>query len=257
MVLTIHQVQPDGILVRTADQGFLGNGDLRRSRFADICLKNVFPYRAPSGSRAYVLDINYGVLEILIEDARLDLYRRQGAGQIILQAGQRRGGLGSHENAVAHGQQPRAKSKRSNDPNKAVDAHAGGAHGGNFAIGRHAAQPNQDAHQHSHGDSHSQSFGKNQKRELSNAGDRRGVAHQKFEKLAHVSHENDEREHGDPDQAVGEYFLQDVARKNAHGFFLRKSNRCASMLLMIAGNLCLLFILCFCGTCTSRTTRTL
>src|SRR5882724_9487799 len=211
-------MEPDGFRAGRADNGFLGDGDLGSAGSADVGVKYIFPDRG-AGSAGNVFYVKHMVFETFVEDMRLDLERNLGGSQLILQSRQRCGGAGFDDHSIDQRQQPGGNPENRNNPEEFADAYTRGPHGRDFTIGRHAAEPQQDAYQHSHGDGDFQRRGQGEKENFRYAGEGSAVAHHGFKNARKFTHKNDKREDGGPDQPVPEHFLQYVAGKDAHAFF--------------------------------------
>ena len=216
MDFTIDHVQVDCVFSAAGDHCLFSQGDLGSAGRGDVRQKNIFPDGC-AGGRGCVLHIQHVILEVFIKDAGLHFERGLRSRQVILQARQGRGRTGSKKDVVAQRQQPCHQTEDSNNPYKFSYANSRRAHGGDLAVSGHAAQSDQDSHQHSHGDGDCQCGRQGEEEKFGNTGNRRAVAHHQFQDAAHVAHENDEREHSDPDETVRKNFFQDVARKDAHG----------------------------------------
>ena len=188
------QMQPDGIRAGRADDGFFGDGDLWSAGSADVGVKDIFPDRR-AGSAGNVFHVEHVVLEVFVKNVRLDLKRNLRGSQFVLQARQGGGGAGFDDHRIDQRQHPGGNAKNRNDFQEFAHAYAGGAHRRDFTIGSHAAEAQQNADQHSHGDGDFQCRGQGEKENFRYAGKRSAVAHHGFKNARKFAHKNDKREH--------------------------------------------------------------
>ena len=104
------------------------------------------------GAGAHIFDVEHHVLEVFVEDARLNLKGSLRTPELVLQAGERRRGHGGKPDAVGQRQQPGGNGEDGDDADKHPGAQAAGAHGGDFAVGGQAAEADEDSDQQAHGD---------------------------------------------------------------------------------------------------------
>ena len=135
------------------------------------------------------------VLKAFIENVRLDFKRNLGGSQFVLQSGKRGGGSGFDNYCINQRQHPGGNAKHGDDLEEFAYAYAGSAHRRDFTIGGHAAEPQQDSHQHSHGDGDFQGGRQGEKENFRHAGEGSAVAHHGFKNAREFAHKNDESEH--------------------------------------------------------------
>ncbi len=141
-----------------------------------------------------VFHIKHMVLKAFIEDMRLDFKRNLRGSQLVLQSGQGSRGAGLDDYRIDERQKPRGDAKHRDNFEEFAYAHAGSAHGRDFTIGGHAAQPQQDSHKHPHGDGDFQRGRQGKKENFRYAGERSAVAHHGFKDPREFAHENNESE---------------------------------------------------------------
>ncbi len=124
-------------------------------------------------------------------------------------------GAGSDIHAIGEREQPCDHNKNRDDAEKAPDAEAAGAHGGDFAIGGEAAEANEDADEDAHGDGVGERDRDGEEEDLGDAGERGAVADDEFENASEIAREKNEREDGCANERVGDDFSQDVASEDA------------------------------------------
>ena len=95
--------------------------------------------------------------------------------------------------------------------NEAPHADPGGAHGGNFAVGGEAAEAEQDAHEHCHGDGDREHVGEGEENDFEHRTERSAVADDHLEQMREVADEEDESKDGAADRRVRKDFHQDVS----------------------------------------------
>src|SRR5271166_421410 len=208
---------------RVAEQGAaLGQGDLGRGWIADIGQKYAAPQRAAAG-RNYVLYIKHDVLELFVEDPRLYLKRRLRRLQPLLQMVERVRRFWRHIDGVEHSQHPRSNGKNGDRADEHSRPNATGPHGSNFAVGRQAAQPHQNADQHTHRQGDDERRRQCEKENFRHTRQGSAVTDDQLQQPSQVPHEDDEGEQRHAQQSVRADFLQDVAGEDAHkGLVYRK-----------------------------------
>ena len=91
------------------------------------------------------------------------------------------------------------------------------AHGDDFAVGRKAAEPQQDADKHGHRYGDLERVGEAVDKDLRDTGERGTVANHCLKNLVQIAHEENEGKDRATDQCVGEDFAEDVPGEDAHG----------------------------------------
>ena len=100
---------------------------------------------------------------------------------------------------------------------KVADAQSRGAHGDDLAVGGQAAEAQQNAHQHRHGDGDLEDIGQLEDEDFSDTSERGAVANHHLKDVVQVAHEENEGEDRAADERVGENLAEDVAGEDAHG----------------------------------------
>ena len=208
-------------LGRVADhRGRGGGGDLRVGGIGDVGHEDLAPVgRARPG--AHVLHIENKVLEVLVEDARLNLVGGLRGLQCLLHLQDGLVGARSDIEGVGQPEQRAGDGHDGSDAHKVADAQAGGAHGDDFAVGGQPAEPQQHAHQHRHGNGDLEEVGQREEKNLHHVGERGAVADHHLQDVRQVLHEENEGEERAADERVGENLAEDVAGKDAHRQALR------------------------------------
>ncbi len=186
-----------------------------RSRIAHVGHKDLAPVGG-AGSAAHILHVENKVAEILVEDARLNLVGRLRGRQRLLHVEDGLVGAGSDVERIHQPQQRAADCHDGGHADKVGDAQARGADGDDFAVGGQAAQSQQNAHQHRHGDRDPEQVGQGEEKDLQHIGEGGAVANHHFEDLRKAGDEQDEGEQRASDQCVGENLAEDVAGEDAH-----------------------------------------
>src|SRR5262249_44568545 len=86
MDLAVDQVQTQGIGSVARGNRLFGDGDFGRAGSADISQKDVLP-RYYSRRSAYILNIEHVILEVIVEDPRLNLKQELRRSDVLFQAG--------------------------------------------------------------------------------------------------------------------------------------------------------------------------
>jgi hypothetical protein len=93
-----------------------------------------------SSAGADVLHVDDGVLEVLVEDARLDLEGCLGVFKIVLQIEDALVGLRAEIKGIDEADSCSSERDDRGDADEVPDAQAGGAHGGDFRVGGETAE---------------------------------------------------------------------------------------------------------------------
>ena len=147
---TVDQVQVQAVLAFADHDAFFGQGNVWIGGVAEVRHEYALPKGCALGV-LYVLHVEHDFGESLIENPRLDFKRHLRALEAVLQMAERRLGSGCDIQAVEKGHDPGGDDKDRECTEEGPHAHAGGAHGGDFAVGRKPTQPDQDTEQHAHG----------------------------------------------------------------------------------------------------------
>src|ERR1039458_2078037 len=99
----------------------------------------------------HVADVEDGVGEVFHEDAGGDIGGELAGFQLILDARVFANGEGSQAQGGISADAGAKAGEEQHGGNNGAAGNAGGAHGGDFAIGRHAPQSDEDADQHAEG----------------------------------------------------------------------------------------------------------
>ena len=173
---------------------------------------------APDRHRAgpHIAHVEDGVGEIFVENARLDFRGKLRRHQIVDDArafanGERR----QPQRSITR--QPRAdgrKHQHRRDHLPAGDARR--PHGGDFSVARHAAQPDQNPHQHSerNGQGQHRRHGQGKQRDYGFEG-RVAAAHQHFKQLVDALQEDDARGQQRAEHRAGEDLAKNVTADQA------------------------------------------
>ncbi len=110
-----------------------------RCRRADVGDEHALP-DGGALRRLYILNVKHEFREAFIEDSGLHFKRRLRCFQPVLEPAQ--GGLRSRRqvHGIEQSKRPRGDGKKGNDPQERPRPDAAGSHGGDFAVGRKAAQ---------------------------------------------------------------------------------------------------------------------
>ena len=103
--------------------------------------------------------------------------------------------------AVEQCQRPCRDDKNRQHAAEAPYAHAAGAHGGDFAVGGEAAQPDQNSYQHAHWDGVGERERYRVKENFGDAGQRSAGADDEFEDASQIAGEQHECEYAAPIRA--------------------------------------------------------
>ena len=163
-----------------------------------------------------VLHVKDVVLEVLVEDAGLNFIAGLGGFELVFKPEERSCRTRREDERVEEAKQECAGGGDGADAHERHDAEAGGAHGGDFAVGREAAEAKEDADQDGHGNGEDERGGERVKDDAGDFRDGRGAADDELKDAAKVADEQDKGEDDAAQQAVGEDFAQDVAGKDAH-----------------------------------------
>ena len=201
MLRSLVEVHVDEVGIVGENDAVAGYGDFGGSRVADIGEEDAAPARGV-GAGADILNVEHQVFEVFIKDAGLNFKGGLGAAQLAFQARERGRGSRGKPDVVAESEQPGGDGKDGDDADERPCAQAAGAHGGDFAVGGQAAEPDEDSDEQAHGDGDGAGHGQGEQEELSNAGQRSTVADDDFQQASEVAHEDDEGEQGDADGGV-------------------------------------------------------
>ena len=147
------------------DSGGGGGGDARGCGVGDVGHEDLVPVGG-AGAGADILDIEDEVLEVLVEDAGLDLVGGLRGVQCLLHVENGLIGAGGEIERVGEAEQGSADGDDGGDAHKVADAQAGGAHGDDFAVGGEAAEAKQDADQYRHGNGDREEVGQREEEDL-------------------------------------------------------------------------------------------
>ena len=182
---------------------------------ADVGHEHLPPVgRARAG--AHVLHIENEVVKVLVEDAGLNLVGGLRGFQRLLHFDDGLVGARREIQRVAQAKQRAGHGHDGGDAHKVADAQARGAHGDDFAVGGQAAEPQQDAPQHRHGDGDLEQIGQREEKDLRHVGPRGAVAHHNLKNVRQLGHEQNEGEERAADEREGENLAEDVAGEDAH-----------------------------------------
>ena len=137
---SVAQAHDQFLRVVVDDGGRSGGGDHGIGRIADVGHEDLAPVgRARAG--AHVLHVEHEVLEVLVEDARLNLVGGLRSFKRLLHLENGLVGARREIERVAQTEQRSGDGDDGADAHKVADAQSRGAHGDNFAVGGQAAQP--------------------------------------------------------------------------------------------------------------------
>ncbi len=150
-----------------------------------------------------VLDVEDAVLELFVKDAGLDLEGGLGGFERLAERDEAGGGAGSEVEGVEEAQAKGDGGDDGDDADEVDGTHAGGAHGGDFAVGGEAGEAEEDADQNRHGDGDVERRGQGVGDDAGDVGVGGGVADDELEDSAEVAGEDDEGEEGSAEECVG------------------------------------------------------
>ena len=182
------------ILALGYENAFPGQRDPRIRTIRDIGEKYSVPNCATL-SAVHVLHVKHNLRKAFIKYAGLHFKRNLRALKLFLQVPQRRQRPRSYVKRIPQSEQPGGGDKNRQHAAKAPHPHAAGTHGGDFAVGGQAAQPDQDSHQHAHGQGVGQRKGNSEREDFGDAGKRSAVPHHSFQNPRELAHKDDEGEH--------------------------------------------------------------
>src|SRR6185312_16894543 len=108
------------------------------------------------------------------------------------------GGTRSENGSVEESDDPGSEAEDRDDLEERTDTHAGSPHCGDFAVGSHAAEADEDSHQDAHGDGHGERGGHDEEENFRHAGHGSAVADHELQQAADIAHEDDESEDSGP-----------------------------------------------------------
>ena len=168
------------------------------------------------GAGEDVLGVEDVVLEVLVEDARLDFDGGLRGLALLLVVEQGARGVRRDVEGVGEAGEPAEDGDDADDADERDDADAAGAHGGDFAVGGEAAEAEQDADEHGHGDGEGEEVGQQVADEAQEIERRGDAADGKLQERQQVAHEEDEGEEHAAEQGVADDLAKDVAGEDAH-----------------------------------------
>ena len=173
------------------------------------------PDRAAGGG-AHVLHVEHIALEVLIEDAGLDIEGDLRRLQLLFQVEQVAGGCGDKVKRIDQPKRQREEGEDRDDTDEAEGPDAAGAHCRDLGVGGQAAKAEQDAGEDGGWDSEGQGIGQHVSEDAQYIGQRRRVADDQIEDLPEMAHEEHKGEEHSAEQGVGDHFAKDVSGEDAH-----------------------------------------
>ena len=166
--------------------------------------------------RPRVLHVQHIILEVFIEDTRLNLK----AGLLRLQRSlkpQQRGGRMRRDVQRVEQRKGQCADRGNRDhAHKLHDAEAGRARRRDLAVGRQPAEAQQHTHKHRHGDRQDQGVRHRVKEHERNRMQRRRTAHQQLKHAPQVAHEQHKGEQHTAQHRMRQHLAQNVPRQNPH-----------------------------------------
>ncbi len=150
--------------------GLVGGGDARVAGLGEVGEEDVVP-EGCTGGGTNVLDVEDVVLEVLVEDAGLDLEGGLGGFERVLQREESGGGVGSKVEGVDEAQTESKGGDDGDDADEIECTHAGCAHCGDLGVCSEAGQTKKDADQHGHGDGYGERVGQGVEEDAGGVGD--------------------------------------------------------------------------------------
>ena len=114
---------------------------------------------ADAGAGADILHVEDVVLEVFVEDARLDFEGSLRGFELVFQLEQVGGAVRGEVESVDEAEGERGEGEDGDDADEAEGADAAGAHGGDFGVGGEAAEAEQDAGENGGGDGDGEGVG--------------------------------------------------------------------------------------------------
>ena len=216
VLAAVGQVEAEGLGGAGEHGGFVGSDDVGGCGLGEVGDEDVAPDGGAIGAGDDVLCVEDVVFEVFVEDAGLD-----GDGGLaglggVFVVDKGLGGAGSDEEGVGEAEDPERDGEDADDADEGEDAEAGGAHGGDFAVGCEAAEAKQDADEHGHGDGEGQKARQeiaDEAKDVEGGGD---AADRELHEREQVAHEQNEGEEHAAEQGVAGDFAEDVASEDAH-----------------------------------------
>ena len=199
------------------DDGLFGGGDVGVGGFSQVGEEDVMP-EGGAGGGADVLDVEDAVFEFFVEDAGLDFEGGLGGLEGFAQRNEAGGGAGCEIERVEQAEGQCEGGDDGDDANEVDGSDAGGAHGGDFAVGGKTRETEEDADENGHGDGDGESRREGIEDDAGDIGVGGGVADNEFENFAEVASKDDEGEECSAEKGVRGDFAEDVAGENAHFF---------------------------------------
>src|ERR1700733_9325577 len=140
-----------GVGCSVDDDSLGGGGDVGVGGLGEVGEEDVMP-EGGSGGGGGVLDIEDAVLELFVEDSRLDFEGGLRGREGFADRDETGGGAGREVEGVEEAEGESDGGDDGDDADEVDGSHAGGAHGGNFAVGGEAGESEEDADENGHGD---------------------------------------------------------------------------------------------------------
>ena len=202
---TVDQVQVQAVLAFADHDGFLGERDLGIGGIAQIGHEHALPHGGTLGA-LHVLHVEDDFGESFVEHSRLDFEGNLRTFQAVFEMTE--SGLGSRGDveSVDKSHEPCGDDEEGKGAKEAPDAHAAGAHGGDFTVGGETAEADQDADQHAHGKRVGEGERDGEEENFGDAGQGSAGADHEFENASQIASEQDEGEDRRADQRVRRHF---------------------------------------------------
>ena len=229
----VGELEAEGLVGTGEDGGFVGGDDVGGGGLGEVGDEDVTPDGGAVGAGDDVLCVEDVVLEVFVEDARLNFDGGLAGlgGVFVVEKGL--GGAGSEIERVGQAGDPEEEGEEADDADEGEDAQAGGAHGGDFAVGCQAAEAEQDADQDGHGNGEGEEAGQqvgDEAKDVEGAGD---AAHRELHEREQIAHEENEGEEHAAEQSVAGDFAEDVASERCAR--LSRGRRCFECIAVIQG----------------------
>ncbi len=142
MLASVDEVEADGLGVggvrgSVDDDGLGGGGDMGVGGLCEVGEEDVVP-ESGSGGGCCVLNVEDTILELFVEDARLDLEGGLRGRERFAERDDAGGSAWGEIEGVEEAEGEGDSGDDGDDADEVDGAHAGGAHGGNFAVGSEA-----------------------------------------------------------------------------------------------------------------------
>ena len=165
----VNQMQVEAVFAFADHDAFFGQGHAWIGGIGDVGQEDALPHGGPLRA-VHVLHVEDGLGEAFVENSRTDFEGDLRAFEAIFEMCQRGLRTWGEVESVEQREQPGADDEDGEDAQESPDAEAAGAHGGDFTVGREAAEADQDADQHAHWNGVGERERHGEKENLCNAG---------------------------------------------------------------------------------------